>query len=162
VVTRSGTKPNFLWSSFSGAEAPNLLTPIIAQVVRGQVFEFMGILPLRHLLRTTLTPLDRVAPQIFAFWFEAPLINFFEPETWLGSYHFAFDRKSKLWKIFEWRWKYSETFKDWAKINHGAQAYNLAIGIGDRHSEPAGHDYPGASERGSSTIQFPRRRARST
>ena len=51
------------------------------------------------------------------------VINFFEPETWLGPYHVAFDRKSKLWKVFEWRWKYSETFNHWAELNHGIQSY---------------------------------------
>src|SRR2546428_5239482 len=28
ATTRSGSKPNFLWSSFNGAEAPNVFIPI--------------------------------------------------------------------------------------------------------------------------------------
>jgi hypothetical protein len=57
------------------------------------------------------------------------VINFFDAEAWNSSYHFNIDRKGKLWKIIQWQWKYSDTFKRWAAINHGVQAMTWQHGF---------------------------------
>jgi len=57
------------------------------------------------------------------------VINFFDAEAWNSSFHFNIDRKGKLWKIIQWQWKYSESFKRWAQINHGVQAMTWQHGF---------------------------------
>jgi hypothetical protein len=49
-------------------------------------------------------------------------LMFNDPETHMCYLDIAFDRKGRLWKIIPWQWKYSETYKRWANINHGAKA----------------------------------------
>ncbi len=36
-------------------------------------------------------------------------------ENWFSTYHFAFDRGGKLWKVVDWRWKYTEEYKTLAR-----------------------------------------------
>ena len=50
------------------------------------------------------------------------VLNFWDAENWDSWFEVAFDRKGKLWKIWEYPKKWSETYKDWAEINHGAEA----------------------------------------
>ena len=39
---------------------------------------------------------------------------------WYDSFHVAFDRSGKLWKIFQWQWKWTETIPPpWDKYNKG-------------------------------------------
>jgi len=49
------------------------------------------------------------------------VLNFWDAENWDTFYQVAFDRKGKLWKIWEYPKKWSETYKDWAEINHGSE-----------------------------------------
>ncbi len=47
-------------------------------------------------------------------------IIFVDPENWYDTFHVAFDRAGKLWKIFQWQWKWSETIPPpWNKYNTG-------------------------------------------
>ncbi len=52
------------------------------------------------------------------------VINFWAADAWSPGYQFTFDRKGKLWKVIEWEYKYSETFKPgfWAETMNGAHA----------------------------------------
>ena len=52
------------------------------------------------------------------------VINFWAADAWSPGYQFCFDRKGKLWKVLEWQYKYSETFKPgfWAETMNGAHA----------------------------------------
>jgi len=50
------------------------------------------------------------------------VLNFWDAENWDSWFEVAFDRKGKLWKIWEYPKKWSETYKDWAELNHGAEA----------------------------------------
>jgi hypothetical protein len=52
------------------------------------------------------------------------VINFWAADAWSPGYQFTFDRKGKLWKVIEWEYKYSETFKPgfWAETMNGANA----------------------------------------
>ncbi len=43
-------------------------------------------------------------------------------ENWFSTYHFAFDRGGKLWKVVDWRWKYTEEYQTFAEINHGVHS----------------------------------------
>jgi hypothetical protein len=47
-------------------------------------------------------------------------IMFVDPENYYVPFHVAFDRAGKLWKIFQWQWKWSETIPPpWNKYNTG-------------------------------------------
>jgi len=52
------------------------------------------------------------------------VINFWAADAWSPGYQFTFDRKGKLWKVIEWQYKYSESFKPgfWAETMNGAHA----------------------------------------
>jgi hypothetical protein len=52
------------------------------------------------------------------------VINFWDTDAWSPNYQFTFDRKGKLWKVLEWEYKYSETFKPgfWGETMNGAHA----------------------------------------
>ena len=52
------------------------------------------------------------------------VVNFWAADAWSPGYQFTFDRKGKLWKVIEWEYKYSETFKPgfWAETMNGAHA----------------------------------------
>jgi len=47
------------------------------------------------------------------------VLNFFDAQNWDSWWEVAFDRKGKLWKEWEYMKKWSETYKEWAEINHG-------------------------------------------
>ena len=47
-------------------------------------------------------------------------INFWDAQTHFPAHHVAFDRTGKLWKVWLWTWKWSESFtKDWSEYNLG-------------------------------------------
>ncbi len=47
-------------------------------------------------------------------------IMFIDPQIWFDSFHVAFDHSGKLWKIFQWQWKWSETIPPpWDIYNKG-------------------------------------------
>ena len=47
-------------------------------------------------------------------------IMFVDPENYYVPFHVAFDRSEKLWKIFQWQWKWSESIPPpWSKYNRG-------------------------------------------
>ena len=47
-------------------------------------------------------------------------IMFIDPQIWYDSFHVAFDHSEKLWKIFQWQWKWTETIPPpWDKYNKG-------------------------------------------
>lgn len=52
------------------------------------------------------------------------VINFWAADAWSPGYQLTFDRKGKLWKVIEWEYKYSETFKPgfWGETMNGAHA----------------------------------------
>lgn len=45
-----------------------------------------------------------------------------DAETWEGSQMVAFDRKGKLWKLWQWGYQWTENSKRFTDINHGRQA----------------------------------------
>jgi hypothetical protein len=47
-------------------------------------------------------------------------IMFIDPQIWYDPFHVAFDHSGKLWKIFQWQWKWSETIPaPWDRYNKG-------------------------------------------
>ena len=49
-------------------------------------------------------------------------IMFIDPQIWYDPFHVAFDHSGKLWKLFQWQWKWTETVPPpWDKYNKGAQ-----------------------------------------
>ena len=51
------------------------------------------------------------------------VLNFWDAQNWDSWFEVAFDRKGKLWKIWEYPKKWSETYTtDWSEINQGAHA----------------------------------------
>jgi hypothetical protein len=46
-------------------------------------------------------------------------VDFWDADNWDTFYMMAWDRKGKLWKVWEFQKKWSETYKNWADINHG-------------------------------------------
>jgi hypothetical protein len=47
-------------------------------------------------------------------------IMFVDPENYYVPFHVAFDRAGKLWKIFQWQWKWSEAIPSpWNQYNTG-------------------------------------------
>ena len=47
-------------------------------------------------------------------------IMFIDPQIWFDSFHVAFDHSGKLWKIFQWQWKWTETIPPpWDRYNKG-------------------------------------------
>jgi len=53
------------------------------------------------------------------------VVDFWDPENWDTFYMEAWDRKGKLWKVWEFQKKWTETFKDWADINKGTFITNF-------------------------------------
>ncbi len=49
-------------------------------------------------------------------------LMFVVAENWFSVYHFAFDRAGKLWKVVDWRWKYTEEYKTFGEVNHGVES----------------------------------------
>ena len=50
-------------------------------------------------------------------------IMFWDSQNYGPQWHFAFDKKGRLWKVFEWQYKWSENYhKEWAEINQGARS----------------------------------------
>ena len=48
-----------------------------------------------------------------------PLVD---PQIWYDSFHVAFDHSGKLWKIFQWQWKWTETIPPpWDRYNKGVK-----------------------------------------
>jgi hypothetical protein len=51
------------------------------------------------------------------------VLNFWDAENWDSWFEVAFDRGGKLWKIWEYPKKWSETYtKEWSEINQGVHA----------------------------------------
>ena len=49
-------------------------------------------------------------------------IMFIDPQIWYDSFHVAFDHSGKLWKIFQWQWKWTETIPPpWDQYNKGVK-----------------------------------------
>jgi len=46
----------------------------------------------------------------------------FDVETWEGWNMVAFDRKGKLWKIWQWGYAWSDDAKRYVEMNHGRSA----------------------------------------
>lgn len=50
-------------------------------------------------------------------------IMFWDSQNYDPQWHFTFDRNGRLWKIYEWQYKWSENYhKEWADINHGVRS----------------------------------------
>jgi Protein of unknown function (DUF1329) len=62
------------------------------------------------------TPIDPRAPY-------SAVLNFWDSENWDSWFEVAFDRGGKLWKIWEYPKKWSETYtKEWSEMNQGAHS----------------------------------------
>jgi Outer membrane lipoprotein-sorting protein/Protein of unknown function (DUF1329) len=54
---------------------------------------------------------------------DSAVLNFWDSENWDSWFEVAFDRGGKLWKIWEYPKKWSETYtKEWSEINQGAHS----------------------------------------
>jgi hypothetical protein len=96
-----------------------------------------GIIPddvwsLRKMAVIERTPKSQRAPY-------SAVVDFFDAENWDAFYMFAWDKKGKLWKVWEFQKAWTEDFKNPARqaINQGVQTTNFqSVQVVDLQNEP--------------------------